>query len=75
MGTGTGVSVKELIDASKRVTGKSVKFEITERREGDPAILFADSRKAQEELGLKPEFIKIDDIISTAWNWDQNRKY
>ena len=75
LGTGEGVSVKEMIEASEKVTGKPIKYEIVERREGDPAILFADSGKAKQELNWQPKFMKIDDTISTAWNWEKNRRY
>jgi len=75
LGTGKGVSVKEIIDASEKVTGKPIKYEVVDRREGDPAILFADSAKARAELGWKPEFMDIEDTISTAWHWEQNRRY
>lgn len=75
LGTGKGGSVREIIDVSEKITGKPVKTEIAERREGDPPILFADNKKAKTELGWEPQYTKIDDIISTAWHWEQNRKY
>lgn len=75
LGTGKGVSVNEIIDVSEKITGKKVKKQVIERRPGDPAILFADNKKAIEELGWNPEYISIEDIISSAWNWELNRKY
>ncbi|HSA06268.1 MAG TPA: UDP-glucose 4-epimerase GalE [Candidatus Gastranaerophilales bacterium] len=75
LGTGKGVSVQEIINISEKITGKTVKKEITARRPGDPAILFADNLKAQTELGWQPQYLNIEDIISTAWHWEQNRKY
>ncbi len=75
LGTGKGVSVKEIIDISEKITGKTVKSEIIHKRPGDPPLLFADNKKAQLELGWRPEYNKIDDIISTAWYWEQNRRY
>ena len=75
LGTGKGASVKEIIDVSEKITGKSIKREVAQRRPGDPPVLFADNKKAQLELGWKPEYNKVDDIITTAWYWEQNRRY
>ncbi len=75
LGTGKGISVQEIINISEKVTGKTIKKEFAQRRPGDPPILFADNKKARLELNWTPEYNKIDDIISTAWNWEQNRKY
>lgn len=75
LGIGKGFSVKEIIDISREITGKPIKQEIISRREGDPPILFANNTKAKTELGWEPKFTRIEDIISTAWNWEQNRRY
>ncbi len=75
LGTGKGVSVKEVIDISGHVTGKTIRKEIVQRRPGDPPVLFADNKKAKLDLGWSPEYNEINDIISTAWNWEQNRQY
>lgn len=75
LGTGKGHSVKEIIDESEKITGKSINKEIIERREGDPPTLVADNKKAKEILGWNPEFTEIKDIIKTAWNWELNRRY
>ncbi len=74
LGTGTGYSVKEIIDVSEKITGKKIKTEISERRAGDPAILVADNKKAKEVLGWNSEF-GLEEVISSAWNWHQNQKY
>ncbi len=75
LGTGIGVSVKELIEKAEKVTGKKCPVEYTERRAGDPAVLYADSTKAKEVLNWQAEYLSIEDILQTAWNWEQNRKY
>ncbi|WP_309396757.1 UDP-glucose 4-epimerase GalE [Cerasicoccus maritimus] len=69
LGTGTPNSVREVISAVERVTGKKVPVIEDVRRPGDPPALFADSTKAQTELGWKVEFDSIDKIVETAWNW------
>jgi len=75
LGTGKGFSVKEIIEVSEKITGKTINKEFVERRAGDPPILVADNKKAREILGWNPEFTEIEDIIQTAWNWEINRKY
>ena len=70
LGNGTGFSVKKVIDTTKKVTGKDFTVVETERRDGDPAVLVADSSLAKQELGWTPEFDQVDTIISTAWNWE-----
>ena len=69
LGVGNGFSVKEIIDAAERVTGLSIKRELMPRREGDPAVLVADSTKIRTELGWEPVYTNVDEIIKTAWNW------
>ena len=75
LGTGKGVSVKEIINISEKITNKKINSEIVNRREGDPPILFADNKKIKAEIGWEPKYTKIDDIISTAWHWEQNKRY
>ena len=69
LGTGRGISVREIIDATSRVTGKPVPHHIAPRRAGDPAILVAATAKANAILDWKARHSDIDHIISTAWNW------
>lgn len=69
LGTGTPVSVLEIIRAVEAVTGLKVPFRFGERRAGDPPALFADSTKAQTELGWVPQFMDIQQTIATAWRW------
>lgn len=73
VGTGYGFSVKQVIDAVERVTGRKVPYKIGPRREGDPPELVASSQKLQETLGWKPRFTDLDSIVRTAWNFEQQR--
>jgi UDP-glucose 4-epimerase len=75
LGTGIGKSVKEIIDSAQKVTGKKVPLTYAERRIGDPAILYAANQKAKDILSWKPKYSDIDEIIKTAWNWEQNKKF
>lgn len=68
LGTGEGTSVKEMIDAAEKVTGKKLNVTYADRRAGDPATLIASSEKARNLLGWKPEITDIEEIIRTTWN-------
>lgn len=69
LGIGKGFSNKELINAVKKISGQNFKVAIGSRRAGDPARLVANSQKAQKLLKWQPKYVKIEDIIKTAWNW------
>jgi UDP-glucose 4-epimerase len=73
LGNGKGFSVREVIESARRVTGHPIPAEIHPRRAGDPAVLVAGSEKAMRELGWKPKYTQLDDILRTAWAWHQNR--
>jgi len=73
LGNGQGFSVREVIESARRVTGCAIPAEVHPRRPGDPAKLVASSEKAIRELGWKPKYTHIDDIIRTAWIWHQKR--
>ena len=75
LGTGIGHSVKEIIAAAEEVSGKKCPTEFTDRRAGDPPRLFANNTRAKEVLGWNPQYTDIRDIIQTAWQWENNRKY
>lgn len=75
LGSGSGFSVKEMIEVARKITGHEIPAEIAERRAGDPAVLIASSEKAKNELGWKPEYTNVETIIKTAWNWHQNQKF
>lgn len=69
LGSGTGFSVSEVIDACSRVTGLAIPVEHAPRRAGDPAVLIASSDRAMAELGWAPEFTDLDVIVSDAWTF------
>lgn len=69
LGNGQGFTVKEMIEAARKVTGKEIKNIESKRRSGDPAELVADSTKAKVELGWEPKYKDIESIIKTAWKW------
>lgn len=71
LGNGRGYSVREVIAAAERVTGRSIPVRVGPRRAGDPAVLVASSATIQRELGWTPRFPDLDDIIATAWAWRQ----
>ena len=73
LGNGQGFSVRDVIESARRVTGHPIPAEIHPRRPGDPAILVASSEKAMRELGWKPRYTSLDEIIRTAWIWHQKR--
>jgi UDP-glucose 4-epimerase len=73
LGNGRGFSVLEVIESARRVTGHPIPAEIHPRRPGDPAVLVAGSEKAIRELGWKPLYANLDDIVRTAWIWHQKR--
>jgi UDP-glucose 4-epimerase len=69
LGNGEGYSVKEVIEAAREVTGCPIRAEVGPRRPGDPAILIAGSETIKRELGWRPRFAALRDIIGTAWEW------
>ncbi len=71
LGSGNGFTVKEMIEAARKVTGHEIPAKVCERRAGDPAKLVASSEKARRELGWVPKHENVEDMISSAWNWHQ----
>jgi UDP-glucose 4-epimerase len=69
LGNGRGFTVREVIEAARRVTGHAIPATETPRRPGDPAVLVASSEKIQRELGWTPRYADLETIISTAWDW------
>jgi UDP-glucose 4-epimerase len=69
LGNGVGFTNLEVLKTSEKVSGKTIPFEFSERREGDPDRLVASSDLAKEELGWKPRYDSLDEIISSAWEW------
>ncbi len=69
LGNGEGFSVREVIAAAERVTGRPVPHAIAPRRAGDPATLVASSLQARQRLGWKPRMASLDEILASAWQW------
>ncbi|PWI29439.1 UDP-glucose 4-epimerase GalE [Flavobacteriaceae bacterium LYZ1037] len=70
LGTGTGSSVLEVIHSFERVSGEKLNFKFSERRSGDVISVYADTNKANEELGWKAK-LSLDDAMRSAWKWEQ----
>jgi len=71
LGTGTPHSVREVIEAVERVTGRTVQRTVGQRRPGDPAVLYAAPHKVRAELHWTPRFPDLESIVRTAWAWHQ----
>ncbi len=71
LGSGTGFTVKEVIEATRKVTGHPIPTVIAPRRAGDPARLVASSEKAKAELGWEPQYTSLEKMIGSAWRWFQ----
>src|SRR5579859_1598780 len=69
LGNGDGYSVRDVIQTCEKVTGKKITVVEKPRRPGDPPKLVAGAQKAITELGWKPKYPKLEDIIRTAWDW------
>jgi len=69
LGNGAGYSVREVIEAARRVTGRPIPTKEGPRRPGDPAVLVASSDHIRRALGWKPQYPAIETIIETAWRW------
>lgn len=72
LGSGNGFSVKEMIEAARKVTGHAIPSKVCDKRAGDPAKLVADSSRARAELGWNPQFEDVEVMISSAWKWHEN---
>ena len=69
LGSEHGLSVRQIIDAAREVTGRDFPVEVAPRRAGDPAVLIASNRKAREELGWVPAHSDAESILASAWAW------
>jgi UDP-glucose 4-epimerase len=69
LGNSQGFSVLEVIEMARKITGHPIPAEVGPRREGDPAVLVADSQKIKAELGWQPKFDTLHSIINSAWEW------
>lgn len=70
-GYGHGFSVRQVIDAVRRITDVAFSIEEGPRRPGDPPVLVADARRIRQELGWQPRHDDLDYIVATAWRWEQ----
>lgn len=71
LGNGEGYSVRQVITTCEKVSGQSIPALEKPRRAGDPPRLVASAEKAVRELGWKPQYPKLEDIVSSAWRWHQ----
>ncbi|MCR4938866.1 MAG: UDP-glucose 4-epimerase GalE [Treponemataceae bacterium] len=72
LGSEKGVSVTEMLEAARRITGKPIPAKYVGRRPGDPACLYATSKYAYEKLGWKAEHSDVDTLLSSTWNVYKN---
>jgi UDP-glucose 4-epimerase len=71
LGNKQGYSVREIINACVKVTGKDIKHKFTNRRVGDPAVLVADASLANKMMGFMPKYNDIETIIEHSWLWEK----
>lgn len=71
LGTGSGFSVREIIETARRITGRPISAVVGPRRAGDPAVLIAGSERIRRELGWTPRHSDLEQIIGSAWEWMQ----
>lgn len=72
LGSSTGFSVKQMVDAAETVVGRPIPQEVGPRRSGDPDTLIADSTKARTILGWSPQYDSVEHIIRSAWKWTES---
>jgi UDP-glucose 4-epimerase len=75
LGCGRGYSVRDIIAAAEKETGKTLRVVYGDRRPGDPAVLVANARKAQQLLGWQPQHSLLPMIIKTALRWEQRHQF
>ena len=73
LGTGTGQSVRQVIDTVAAVSGRHVPFDLAPRRAGDPPELVADPARAHQVLGWTPRYADLPSIVEHAWKWHIGR--
>jgi UDP-glucose 4-epimerase len=69
LGSAAGFSVREVVEAARKVTGRGIAARVVKRRMGDPPVLVASSRRARRELGWQPEHSKLEQMLADAWAW------
>jgi UDP-glucose 4-epimerase len=72
LGNGRGFSVREVVEVAREITGHAIPVKDCPRRPGDPAILVASSEKIQRELGWRPRYRNLEDILASAWEWHRS---
>ena len=75
LGNGRGFSVREVIRAAEEIANFKIKTKLRARRSGDPANLVASSQKAMDELGWQPQQPTLQQIVGSAWEWQQQHRY
>ena len=71
LGSAAGFSVREVVEAARRVTGRAIPARVLKRRSGDPPVLVASSRRARRELGWQPKYSSLEQMLADAWAWRQ----
>ena len=69
LGTGAGHSVRQVVEAARRVTGHAIPVHVEPRRSGDPARLVASSDRVQRDLSWRPHYAGLETILASAWEW------
>jgi UDP-glucose 4-epimerase len=69
LGSAAGFSVREVVEAARKVTGRAIPARVLKRRSGDPPVLVASSRRARRELGWHPQHSQLDEMLADAWAW------
>jgi UDP-glucose 4-epimerase len=69
LGSAAGFSVREVVEAARRVTGRAIPARVLKRRSGDPPVLVASSRRARRELGWQPRHSSLEQMLADAWAW------
>jgi len=69
LGSAAGFSVREVVEAARKVTGRAIPARVLKRRSGDPPVLVASSRRARRELGWAPRHSKLEEMLADAWAW------
>ncbi|MEJ2740149.1 MAG: UDP-glucose 4-epimerase GalE [Dehalococcoidia bacterium] len=75
LGISRGYSVHEVINVTREITGCNIPTVFRPRRSGDPPVLVASSDLVVNELGWKPQYTKLEDIVESAWNWHREHPY
>ncbi len=71
LGSAAGFSVREVVEAARKVTGRAVPARAVKRRMGDPPVLVASSRRARRELGWQSRHSKLEEMLADAWAWKE----